>query len=109
MACRQPPRLRCLTHSGNAAVASEHPAGQCLGAGSSDARADLNRVVVASPSARQGNPTADASDDRETRMAKGETEPRQAAQPEFVQLLSPDGERIDHPDYDVEFTDEEFR
>jgi 2-oxoisovalerate dehydrogenase E1 component alpha subunit len=27
----------------------------------------------------------------------------------FVQLLSPDGERVDHPDYSVEFTDEQFR
>jgi 2-oxoisovalerate dehydrogenase E1 component subunit alpha len=42
-------------------------------------------------------------------MAIGETEARMAPQPEFVQLLSPDGERIDHPDYDVDFTDEEFR
>jgi 2-oxoisovalerate dehydrogenase E1 component alpha subunit len=38
-------------------------------------------------------------------MAKGEI----AAQPQFVQLLSPDGERVDHPDYRVDFTDEEFR
>jgi 2-oxoisovalerate dehydrogenase E1 component alpha subunit len=38
-------------------------------------------------------------------MAKGEYPP----QPEFVQLLSPDGERVAHPDYDVEFTDEEYR
>src|SRR5215468_2809821 len=29
--------------------------------------------------------------------------------PEFVQLLSPDGERVDHPDYAVDFTDEEYR
>jgi pyruvate dehydrogenase E1 component alpha subunit len=31
------------------------------------------------------------------------------ADPEFVQLLTPTGERIQHPDYDVDFTDEEFR
>ncbi|HEY3505515.1 MAG TPA: pyruvate dehydrogenase (acetyl-transferring) E1 component subunit alpha [Actinocatenispora sp.] len=29
--------------------------------------------------------------------------------PEFVQLLDPDGERVDHPDYSVDFTDDEYR
>ncbi|HET8682747.1 MAG TPA: thiamine pyrophosphate-dependent enzyme, partial [Micromonosporaceae bacterium] len=56
-------------------------------------------------------------------MAKGATgarPPRQAeksaragngamAEPEFVQLLTPDGDRVDHPDYSVSFTDEEYR
>jgi len=32
-----------------------------------------------------------------------------AADPEFVQLLTPTGERVKHPEYDVDFTDEEFR
>jgi 2-oxoisovalerate dehydrogenase E1 component alpha subunit len=27
----------------------------------------------------------------------------------FVQLLTPDGERVDHPDYSVDFTDDEYR
>jgi 2-oxoisovalerate dehydrogenase E1 component alpha subunit len=31
------------------------------------------------------------------------------AEPEFVQLLTPDGERVEHPDYSVDFTDEEYR
>jgi pyruvate dehydrogenase E1 component alpha subunit len=31
------------------------------------------------------------------------------ADPEFVQLLTPTGERVEHPEYDVDFTDEEFR
>jgi 2-oxoisovalerate dehydrogenase E1 component subunit alpha len=31
------------------------------------------------------------------------------AEPEFVQLLTPTGERVEHPEYDVDFTDEEFR
>ena len=30
-------------------------------------------------------------------------------EPEFVQLLTPAGERVDHPDYSVDFTDEELR
>ena len=29
--------------------------------------------------------------------------------PEFVQLLTPEGERVFHPDYDVDLTDEEYR
>jgi 2-oxoisovalerate dehydrogenase E1 component alpha subunit len=32
-----------------------------------------------------------------------------AADPEMVQLLTPDGDRVDHPDYSVDFTDEEYR
>lgn len=31
------------------------------------------------------------------------------AEPEFVQLLTPDGDRVDHPDYTVSFTDDEYR
>jgi pyruvate dehydrogenase E1 component alpha subunit len=48
-------------------------------------------------------------------MAKGDTArtrpgPAQTApEPEFVQLLDPEGERVDHPDYAVDFTDEEYR
>ncbi len=29
--------------------------------------------------------------------------------PEMVQLLTPEGDRVDHPDYSVDFTDEEYR
>jgi 2-oxoisovalerate dehydrogenase E1 component alpha subunit len=32
-----------------------------------------------------------------------------AQQPELVQLLTPEGERVDHPDYTVDLTDEELR
>ena len=32
-----------------------------------------------------------------------------APEPEFVQLLTPDGDRVDHPEYTVDFTDEEYR
>jgi 2-oxoisovalerate dehydrogenase E1 component alpha subunit len=31
------------------------------------------------------------------------------AQPEFVQLLTPEGTRVEHPDYDVDFSHEELR
>jgi pyruvate dehydrogenase E1 component alpha subunit len=40
---------------------------------------------------------------RTTRRAKA------APKPEFVQLLTPDGERVDHPSYTVDFTDEDYR
>src|SRR3954462_11331829 len=47
-------------------------------------------------------------------MAKGETGAERSVgrampEPDFVQLLTPDGERVDHPDYSVDFTDEELR
>ncbi len=29
--------------------------------------------------------------------------------PDMVQLLTPDGDRVDHPDYSVDFTDQEYR
>ncbi len=40
--------------------------------------------------------------------------PEQSGQPrepgaELVQLLTPEGERVHHPDYDVDFTDEQYR
>ena len=41
-------------------------------------------------------------------MAMGDMAAR-APQPDFVQLLSPDGELVDHPDYSVDFTEEEYR
>ena len=48
-------------------------------------------------------------------MAKGDTPRTRASrgnapsEPEFVQLLTPDGERVEHPDYAVDFTDDEYR
>ncbi len=41
-----------------------------------------------------------------TKAGGGGTAP---PEPEFVQLLTPDGERVAHPDYTVDFTDEEYR
>src|SRR3954449_8624423 len=32
-----------------------------------------------------------------------------SAGPELVQLLTPEGERVHHPDYDVDLSDEEYR
>src|SRR5262249_49394148 len=92
-------------------------------------------------SARQGHPTAGARDDRERRMSKGDPAPQpdgrgptgaardatnapqgqgattatHAGQPEFVQLLTPDGERLPSArdnyghEYTVDFTDDEYR
>jgi 2-oxoisovalerate dehydrogenase E1 component alpha subunit len=49
-------------------------------------------------------------------MAKGDGAParttrrtKAAPAPEFVQLLTPDGERVNHPSYAVDFTDEDYR
>ena len=38
-----------------------------------------------------------------------ELTPPAAQQPELVQLLTPEGERVDHPMYSVDLTDEELR
>ncbi|HEV7897013.1 MAG TPA: pyruvate dehydrogenase (acetyl-transferring) E1 component subunit alpha [Planosporangium sp.] len=51
-------------------------------------------------------------------MAKGDGAPartrttrraKPTPAPEFVQLLTPEGERVDHPSYTVDFTDEDYR
>ncbi|HEY2673483.1 MAG TPA: pyruvate dehydrogenase (acetyl-transferring) E1 component subunit alpha [Rugosimonospora sp.] len=47
-------------------------------------------------------------------MAKGQPPARDgrddiAPEPEFVQLLNPEGERVEHPEYSVDFSDEEYR
>ncbi|NJC68733.1 pyruvate dehydrogenase (acetyl-transferring) E1 component subunit alpha [Planosporangium thailandense] len=49
-------------------------------------------------------------------MAKGNAAPartrggaKPTPAPEFVQLLTPEGERVDHPTYSVDFTDAEYR
>jgi 2-oxoisovalerate dehydrogenase E1 component alpha subunit len=52
---------------------------------------------------------------RAGRRAPASGAARDAAEPEshhpadYVQLLTPEGARVEHPDYDVSFTDEEFR
>jgi pyruvate dehydrogenase E1 component alpha subunit len=48
-------------------------------------------------------------------MAKGDTARTRngtapaPAEPEFVQLLNPEGERVEHPAYPIDFTDDEYR
>jgi pyruvate dehydrogenase E1 component alpha subunit len=49
-------------------------------------------------------------------MAKGDVAPARKTRgtkstptPEFVQLLNPEGERVDHPSYAVDFTDTDYR
>ncbi|MEV6526255.1 pyruvate dehydrogenase (acetyl-transferring) E1 component subunit alpha [Longispora sp. NPDC051575] len=41
--------------------------------------------------------------------AKAKAGRRKSGEPEFVQLLTPEGDRVDHPDYTVDFTDDELR
>src|SRR5262249_61352015 len=50
------------------------------------------------------------------RMAKGNVAQARTAggnvttaEPEFVQLLTPEGDRVEHPSYTVDFNDEEYR
>jgi 2-oxoisovalerate dehydrogenase E1 component alpha subunit len=42
-------------------------------------------------------------------VARTRTSGATTTDPEFVQLLTPEGDRVDHPDYSVDFTDEEYR
>ncbi|MBS45244.1 MAG: pyruvate dehydrogenase (acetyl-transferring) E1 component subunit alpha [Nocardioides sp.] len=42
-------------------------------------------------------------------MARGDRSPGDAGDPGFVQLLTPEGERVHHPDYDVDLDDEQLR
>ncbi|MFF0434966.1 pyruvate dehydrogenase (acetyl-transferring) E1 component subunit alpha [Streptomyces sp. NPDC004327] len=41
--------------------------------------------------------------------AKATQAPQQPQEPELIQLLTPEGERVHHPDYDVDLTAEELR
>ncbi|MCH7229518.1 thiamine pyrophosphate-dependent dehydrogenase E1 component subunit alpha [Glycomyces sp. L485] len=43
------------------------------------------------------------------KTAKSRRKSASANEPEFVQLLTPEGKRVSHPDYEVNFTDEEYR
>ena len=97
------PRLPCLDSGGDEATALPLPCG----------RADPEpapRALALRP--EQGHQTGTAiplptHTDREIRMAKPAGTP--PPEPEFVQLLTPEGERVEHPDYKVDFTDEEYR
>jgi 2-oxoisovalerate dehydrogenase E1 component alpha subunit len=42
-------------------------------------------------------------------LARGTGKPAATPEPEYVQLLTPEGERVDHPDYSVDFSDDELR
>jgi 2-oxoisovalerate dehydrogenase E1 component alpha subunit len=44
-----------------------------------------------------------------TRASSKRSAPPPGVKEDFVQLLTPDGERVSHPDYSVDFTDEEMR
>ena len=59
--------------------------------------------MIPLPGTRQGET------DGEGRRKGPDRTTRAAPEPEFVQLLTPEGERVDHPDYTVDFTDEEYR
>ncbi|GAB3996238.1 pyruvate dehydrogenase (acetyl-transferring) E1 component subunit alpha [Glycomyces albus] len=43
------------------------------------------------------------------KTAKNRRKPASTNEPEFVQLLTPEGKRVDHPEYELSLTDEEYR
>ncbi|MFF2007653.1 pyruvate dehydrogenase (acetyl-transferring) E1 component subunit alpha [Streptomyces sp. NPDC058195] len=43
------------------------------------------------------------------KSAKAAVKPPQSTEPELVQLLTPEGERVEHPDYAIDLTAEELR
>jgi pyruvate dehydrogenase E1 component alpha subunit len=53
--------------------------------------------------------TKSAASARKGGRATGKSRVAGSQEPEFVQLLTPDGERVEHPEYFVDFTDEEYR
>ncbi|GGO16394.1 pyruvate dehydrogenase E1 component subunit alpha [Microbispora rosea subsp. aerata] len=60
------------------------------------------------PAFRGGDPTREGPNAQEWHVTADA--PRGAdAPPELVQLLTPEGERVEHPDYDIELTAEEVR
>ncbi|MQA24763.1 MAG: pyruvate dehydrogenase (acetyl-transferring) E1 component subunit alpha [Micromonosporaceae bacterium] len=67
------------------------------------AKANAARAGSRASSGAKRAPTRAKSGGRSA--AKGEVR----HDPEFVQLLTPEGERIEHPEYSVDFTDEEYR
>jgi pyruvate dehydrogenase E1 component alpha subunit len=57
--------------------------------------------------ARRSRPASTPADEAALQGSAGEH--GSAQEPEFVQLLTPDGERVEHPDYSVDFTDEQLQ
>jgi 2-oxoisovalerate dehydrogenase E1 component alpha subunit len=55
--------------------------------------------------------TAEVSDQGEIMDAAGQValQPQPSEGPEFVQLLTPEGERVEHPDYSLDISDAEVR
>ncbi|WP_335989456.1 pyruvate dehydrogenase (acetyl-transferring) E1 component subunit alpha [Glycomyces sp. MUSA5-2] len=43
------------------------------------------------------------------KTVKSRPKPASTNEPQFVQLLSPEGRRVKHPDYDIDLSDEEYR
>ncbi|MFE4590646.1 pyruvate dehydrogenase (acetyl-transferring) E1 component subunit alpha [Streptomyces laurentii] len=67
----------------------------------------------AGASASAAKKTASASAAKKTTRAKGQTAKAQASpqphEPELVQLLTPEGERVQHPEYDIDLSADELR
>ncbi|MCW2571392.1 MAG: hypothetical protein JWO88_1450 [Frankiales bacterium] len=87
---------RCVPHTPRAPVRRPAPA---LQPETPEAAPERTRRTVVSA---KDSPLAPAT---ETTPVASST----AAGPELVQLLTPEGERVSHPDYDINLTDEEYR
>src|SRR5436309_9885931 len=62
---------------------------------------------ISRPNGQNFGTDADAAPPATSRLGMDADAPSPAGG--FVQLLTPDGERVDHPEYSVDFTDEQYR
>src|ERR671927_826634 len=53
--------------------------------------------------------TATSSTDEAFKTAPGAGAPHLPQQPDLVQLLTPEGERVEHPEYAIDLDDQELR
>jgi 2-oxoisovalerate dehydrogenase E1 component alpha subunit len=58
---------------------------------------------------RNGQATSRAGRAGDTTGQHPNPAPAAAGEPEFVQLLNPDGDRVEHPDYTIDLSDDEYR
>ncbi|MGH3655311.1 MAG: thiamine pyrophosphate-dependent dehydrogenase E1 component subunit alpha, partial [Micromonosporaceae bacterium] len=65
--------------------------------------------VARSRSAAGASTASSARTGSRTTRGKAAARKRTPGEPDYVQLLTPEGERVEHPEYSVDFTDEEYR
>ncbi|MEV4425857.1 pyruvate dehydrogenase (acetyl-transferring) E1 component subunit alpha [Streptomyces sp. R-07] len=65
--------------------------------------------TAARKTTRRSSGTKRAASASTSTTKKTSTKPATASEPELVQLLTPEGERVQHPDYDIDLSAEELR